>query len=407
VSVSLDDKCVRCGACLAVCPVYAVTLKERFSPRGKNYLLKRSGIDRQNPLFIETIRACLQCGACTAVCTSGADVRSLIREERHEHGFFRTLPGPVYSLLVNRALSGMLVKAAAILPADRGKGRRGKGVFRNFLDVRNKIEPAEKSFLSQAEKRIKGFARLTEGLRGGKELPRTALFVGCVQDLLFPQIPSKMAALAGKGVIIPKSQTCCGLPAFSAGAEHYARKTVIRNLQAFGQEDFQVLLTGCASCASMIKKWPGLFEKGSDHWQQALSLSEKVMEFSRFALEFLPPMTSIASEGLVAFQMPCHQRYDLKHPADPLKLLERNLGGRFVSKELGCCGQGGVFAFSRPDVSGAIFDHTLSRLAPGVNFISTTCSGCLLRLRLGIDDRKITACHVVDTMIPDINRDKQ
>ena len=410
MSQPVDDKCVRCGACLSVCPVYKAELKERFSPRGKNYLLKKSRIDKKNPLFVETIKACLQCGACTAVCSSGADVRSLIRDERKRHGFFRILPKPVYSLLARRNVASFLLKAAANLPAASGydlEGRRAEGsILKNLLHSGKSLKPVARSFLSSPESFILRFADLVEPSARRKDIPRTALFAGCVQDLLFPEIPGKMAALAGNSVIVPESQACCGLPAFSAGADHYARKTILRNLDAFKGRDFEILLTGCASCASMIRKWPTLFQEGSDHWHKAVYLSERVMEFSSFALKFLHPLNCI-TEGRTAFQMPCHQRFDLGRAADPVSLLERNLGDGFLHIDIGCCGQGGIFGFSRPDISGLILDDVLSFLGHDISCLATTCSGCLLRLKTGLSaangiGRQVRVCHLVDTMIPDV-----
>ncbi len=407
--MSLDDKCVRCGACLAVCPVYKAVLKERFSPRGKNFLLRKSGIDRKNPLFIETIRACLQCGACTAACSSGSDVCSLIREERRRHGYFRTLPRPVYSILSSRTLSNLLVMAAGINPVRAGNrhctpGSRG-GIIGNLLEAGKILRPAGTAFLSAPEDWTERARKCLKGRVGQRSIPQTALFVGCAQDFLFPGIPGKIAALAGRHVIIPGSQACCGLPAFCAGAVDQARKAVRRNLGAFKGEDFQVLLTGCASCASMIKKWPGLFEPGTEERIEAEELSEKVMEFSGFALEFLN-LPAALPEGGVVFQMPCHQRYDLGRASDPVKLLSENLGERFMEADLGCCGQGGIFGFSMPDISGKILESILSGLPPGVDYVATTCSGCLIRLKTGLASEKdhgsrVQACHIVDILFPD------
>ena len=408
MSPSFDDRCVRCGACLSVCPVYNVTLKERFSPRGKNYILGRRDLSKRQALVRETMKACLQCGACSAVCTSGADIRSLISSERGRHAFFRSIPHPVYNIFTSTSLSRLCIKAADILPAGPTGAEcrdRNPGLIKTCLETRNVLKPSGSPFLSCPHEWIGKFRPGAGHIRLKADLPGIALFVGCAQNVLFPEVPGKIAGIIGSSVFVPEEQTCCGLPAFSAGAVKQSRKAALRNLDAFDRSGFEILLTGCASCASMIRKWPLLFEKGSRARKRAICLSEKVMEFSSFALKFLEPAGCV-SERTVAFQMPCHQRYGLAQPAEPLRLLARNLGKNFVPGELGCCGQGGLFGFVRPDLADKIFEKTFSRMEPGVNMVTTTCSGCLIRLKTGLSGLELpggqmSAGHIVDTMVPD------
>jgi len=410
VSQGSDDKCVRCGACLSVCPVYNSQLKERFSPRGKNYLLKRSTLEKKGVLFTETIKACLQCGACSAVCTSGADVCSLIRHERALHSFFRSFPHPVYSVFANRPVSGFLARAVGMLPsgieADSQEETSIHGFRAGLLNAARVLRPPAHSFLARPDLWAGKFRRKAHQVKYRGSVPRVAFFVGCSQDILFPEIPAKISAILGNDLKVPAKQVCCGLPAWSAGAYEYARTVVKKNLLAFSQDEFDILLTGCASCASMIKKWPMLFEKGSPEKTGAKEMAGKIMEFSRFALEFLQPSPFNADKKVV-FQMPCHQRYDLGRPDDPSRLLERNLGKQFDKSAVGCCGQGGIFGIVRPDLSMRIFEESFSNMGSGINMVVTSCSGCLIRLKTGLfaghqKGKKIKACHVVDIMVPDL-----
>jgi ferredoxin len=81
----LDSICTKCGACLSVCPVYDIKRHERFSPRGRERLL-RGLISKPSrsihPKILETLEECLQCGACSAICQSGVDVCALVRKAR-------------------------------------------------------------------------------------------------------------------------------------------------------------------------------------------------------------------------------------------------------------------------------------------------------------------------------------
>ncbi len=380
-----DDKCVRCGACLSQCPVYGVTLKERFSPRGRNFLLKTGKVKPRDRLVRETIKACLQCGACSAVCTSGADVSSLIRNERASHGFFRTLPVQVYNLFASEMMSMLCARVGGMLGP--------------------MPTPAEKPFLSNAAWWAGRYCSRAEQLGNKKALPRVAIFAGCAQNMLYPEIPGKIAAIAGNRLVVPAEQTCCGLPAFSAGAFRQAKKVVLRNIEAFEPEEFDILLTGCASCASMIKKWPLLFEQDSAEKKAAEDIASRVMEFSCFALEFLKP-SRVTASGKLCLQMPCHQRFGYGQADAPLLFLRAFWDGNFQDRVLGCCGQGGLFGFTTPDLSLKILEQALAGIEPDVQAVCTTCSGCLMRLKQAMSSpawtgRQIKAMHLVDVIIPD------
>ncbi len=405
----IDDKCVRCGACLSVCPVYEATLKERFSPRGKNYLIHASGIDRGQGLVRETIKACLQCGACSAVCTSGADVCALIRSQRAVHRFFRTLPYPVYNLFSHQNLAKFAIKAADLIPSSDKVGKSDTGslktIFQGYKSATKFLGRHNPPFLASPSEWTRRYLEKARHIEFKEPVPQIAFFVGCSQNMLFSQVAAKVSAIFNGQISIPVDQVCCGLPAFSAGATGYVKRAISKNLEALENEEFDILLTACASCASMIKKWPQVFEKGSKEWHRASAISEKVMEFSQAALEFLRPANCTAGR-IVSFQMPCHQRYDLSKGDDPLRLLERNLGKGFRYGQSGCCGQGGLFGFARPDLSAQIFKKTIASIGEDVRLLTTTCSGCLLRLKIGLsghiaDKRNTLACHVVDTIVPD------
>ncbi len=404
---TLDDKCVRCGACLGVCPVYKATLNERFSPRGKDHLLLATGLNKNRHLFIETIKACLQCGACSAVCTSGADVCSLIRKERGLHSSFRIVPHPVYTIFSSQGLSRFILRATDLIPFHESAGlssSASRGMIKACLGAARILGPFHKPFLTAPNQWTGRYGVKTGHLSYKGPLPKMAFFVGCSQNLLFPQVAGKISAIFKDAMVLPPEQICCGLPAFSAGDQDRARKVIKQNLEAFEKVEFDFLLTGCASCASMIKKWPTLFPQGSILWRKSSIMAEKVMEFSQAAYEFLEPVNGLPGR-VVSFQMPCHHRYDLARGDDPKRLLAQNLGRYFHENDLGCCGQGGLFGLSRPDLAEKIFKNTISQLDSDVEVIVTTCSGCLIGLRIGIGHldhmgRRIAISHLVDTMVP-------
>src|SRR5262249_22497929 len=85
--------------------------------------------------------------------------------------------------------------------------------------------------------------------------PRVGLFVTCLVDLVRPRIgfaAAKLIEQSGCEVVVPQAQTCCGQPAWNAGADKHAREIAEQVIAAFNGFDYVVAPSG--SCAGMIKR---------------------------------------------------------------------------------------------------------------------------------------------------------
>ena len=70
------DRCVQCGMCRNVCPVFKILKDEKYSPRGKAFIVKeKKEIDYS---FYE----CSLCGACYQSCYN--DVLLPVKKKRAE-----------------------------------------------------------------------------------------------------------------------------------------------------------------------------------------------------------------------------------------------------------------------------------------------------------------------------------
>ncbi len=389
------DKCSRCGACLSFCPVYKVLSIERYSPRGKNFLLSSSKVKKHQDLLRETITACLQCGACSSLCGSQADVSALIRTQRQNDSYFRSIPRQVFGAFEKigpNTVKGILQIASIGLPL--------------LKDMDRRIKPAKKSFLINIAHYNRKFSG-TDFTFFNKELKRLKIFffTGCVQNFIYPETAAKIAALFGWKLTISKNQLCCGLPPYSQGAISEARTFAQKNLNVMHEKKYDVILTGCASCAYMLKRWPELFPQTSPLFPKVLETSKKVMELSEFLHDFGPKsLPQQCGERQIILQIPCHQRFGLQSKKALIDLVQRYWGIKNSSAMLECCGLGGTFSILNRDISKKIFKsnitskiETICSDRPAV--VLTTCSGCLLRLKHGVEDIKavdVTACHLVD-----------
>src|SRR5438105_8950653 len=79
------------------------------------------------------------------------------------------------------------------------------------------------------------------------------LFATCLGDLLFPEVVADAETLlrdAGFEVAFPRSQVCCGQPAFNAGHRAAARRVARTFTRAFSRAAPVVLPSG--SCTTMV-----------------------------------------------------------------------------------------------------------------------------------------------------------
>src|ERR687886_1663156 len=113
---------------------------------------------------------------------------------------------------------------------------------------------------------------------------RVALFVTCLVDLYRPNVGFSAIRLleeAGCTVEVPRTQTCCGQPAYNSGDRADARDLARRVIDEFLPYDFTVAPSG--SCAGMIAHhYPGLFGDDPEYRAKADALAAKTHELVSF-----------------------------------------------------------------------------------------------------------------------------
>jgi len=394
----IDDQlvtCMRCGMCQAVCPLYAETGLEAHVARGKIALLECLADEViKDPAGVkERLDACLLCGSCQANCPSGVKALDIFLKARAFLTGYYGLP-PVKrvifrGLLKNPRLFDSVMAIAAKFqgiftrPVNDAIGSSCARVFSKLLEGRH--------FAPLAGTPLHASQVARDAPRGPSGL-KVAFFYGCVVDKMFPRIGEAVLQVCdhhGVGVYMPHGQACCGIPALSSGDSKTFEALVADNMALFGDHDFDVLVTPCATCTSTIKKiWPlmatGLPESTRIRIRE---LSAKVKDISAFLIQDVgvtPPVgATIGKEVTITYHDPCHLKKSLGISAEPRALIAANPHYRLIEMEGAdsCCGSGGSFTLQHYDLSKRIGKRKRDNIvATGASVVATSCPACMLQI---------------------------
>jgi iron-sulfur cluster protein len=400
-------RCVRCGSCANVCPIYSLV-------GGHNYghvyigaiglILTYFYHGRKNDRAI--VQNCLNCQACKAVCPAGIDLPHLIKETYGE-----VLKGeaklPLKNKLLRRVLKDrklfhFILRRASLAqkPLARGDGfiRHLPFFFGQEHDFRSLPVIARTPFRDL-------WPKLYQKVPNPR--CRVALFGGCLVDFVYPeQGIALLKTLKDQGVQVeyPLGQTCCGLPAKMMAEKAVAREVAPQNLAAIDPADYDYILTLCASCGSHLKEaYPKLLA-GTPAAVKAEQLVDKLIDFSSFLTRVLKvkPERFRGGKKKVAYHSPCHLCRGMGVVQEPRDLLAiAGLEYLPARDEDTCCGMGGTFSTDFPELSSEVLKKKLDAVEEtGADLLVTDCPGCVLQLKGGMDKRgsKIKVKHIAEAV---------
>jgi L-lactate dehydrogenase complex protein LldE len=232
--------------------------------------------------------------------------------------------------------------------------------------------------------------------------PRVGLFVTCLVDLVRPQIgfaAVKLLEQSGCDVVVPQAQTCCGQPAWNAGADKHAREIAEQVVKAFSAFDYVVAPSG--SCAGMIKRhYPEVLKNDP----RALALAAKTHELTSFLVN-VRGMKAVTAKcaASACYHDSCSGLREMKVHDQPRKLLA-SVEGLSVSELTDgevCCGFGGLFSVKYPEISERMADDKIAdATATGADMLIGGDLGCLLHLegRMKRQGNTMRVRHVAEVL---------
>ncbi len=330
-------RCIRCGACLNVCPVYRVVSGLGFSHVymggiGVAWTAITEGVDRA----YRVSRLCTGCGRCEEVCPVEIPIPRLVEEVRSRAG--RDLVERVAPKVMerrNRLLLGAS-EAAKVL-----------GLY-----------PSRSPFTVR---------RTSRG--------EVQLYVGCVVDQLMPQVAEDALEVLDRAFVKVgvSREECCGLPLKVYGDKQGFYRLALKNSSTYRGRR---LVFVCDSCLSTFLEYGRHLGKVEF---EALSLPEILLEKG---VRFRSP-----SPLKVCVHVPCHLSihgreealFELVSAVDGVELVRDE-------REAECCGGAGLYRYKAPEVAEAVGERKVRMLAEaGCQVVITTCPSCIMQLRSLVD----------------------
>ena len=380
-------RCVHCGLCIATCPTYVLTGDERDSPRGRIYLMKQMFEEREvTPTMTHHIDRCLSCFSCMTTCPSGVDYMHLVdmarvRIEAKGHRAPRQN--------TNRWLLGK------ILPNPRR--------FRLALMAASFMRPFRRLLIKMGFEHIAaGVALVPPGVMKIKltkpksaigsepKAKRVALMLGCVQEVLAPQI--NLAAIRllrrhGVDVVVVKDETCCGALVHHLGKEEEARGYARRNIDAWTavmrEKMVDAIVITTSGCGTMVKDYGNLLARDRGYAERAAYVAGLARDITEYIekMGLMPPMMWTGLR--IAYHAACSLQHGQKLDMLPRTLLNQ-AGFNIIEIPEGhlCCGSAGTYNLLEPELSAQLRDRKLSNIASvKPDAIVTSNIGCMVQLQ--------------------------
>jgi glycolate oxidase iron-sulfur subunit len=443
----LMERCMRCGFCQSVCPVYGATFREADVARGKIALLQDLSreLTKDAGSVNDRLLRCLLCTSCECACPSGVRIMDILIKGRSLIAGYQGL-GVVKKLIFRlilprpRLFNGFILLSSIFQhpflkrehPENEALRTNSLPLFRSILGNRHipslplesftlshgtideepgPCEENEEDKVVPASKTIGEKAPEGKNQKPFKKPLKVAYFPGCVPDKLYPKVSEatvKVLRRHGVGVFMSEDFVCCGIPLLSSGDRIGFLRLMTKNLRILLSRDFDCLITSCATCASTIKEtWPRFVLDFKGEERELLErLKNDVHDINVFLTSILeldfPENKDFGEEDkILTYHDPCHLRRSMGVWEEPRKILKSLPGYRYLEMPEAerCCGNGGSFNLQHYDISTDIGKRKRDNIVsvkPKV--LATSCPACMLQISdmLSQENDKVEVRHVIE-----------
>ncbi|MEJ2165917.1 MAG: LUD domain-containing protein, partial [Desulfobacterales bacterium] len=379
--------CIRCAACMNICPTYGVVGGHVFGhiypgPIGIPWTAAVHGLEKAG----EFAHLCVSCGLCKEICPADIDIPMMIAAVKDRYSRLERHP------LINRALMAAETMAKV--------GSAAAPVSNWFLKNHFFRSQMEKHLGIDSRRELPPFRRRTLAKRFDKRgasmvsnpVARVAFFADIYANYNAPDLGmAAVERLESRGckVLMPPQQGC-GYPYIGYGDLQRARKTAEKNVQSFTyytQQGYDIVSTEPTAVYCLKVSYPKLLNYSRD----AVEVAERTYEY----FEYLEKLESEAPRDCrlhlggnhFGFHIACHQRA-LGAGAHAIAYLKKH-GAEVEVIETGtCCGMAGTFGLKEGmlgyELSQAVGEPLFQAFRDsGLQAIVTESSVCRIQLQEG------------------------
>jgi len=239
-------------------------------------------------------------------------------------------------------------------------------------------------------------------------MTKAQLFITCLGDQFYTSTLQNMTRILEHlevELVFPSEQTCCGQPLFNNGFEDNTRPIALNFLRAFAKSDAPIIAPS-GSCVSMVKHhYPSLFRPGTSEHDLAVDIASRIFEFTEYLVNVLK-VTDVGAvyPHKVTYHATCHYLRELGLKKEAKALLDAVKGLEFIplKEEETCCGFGGSFTVTFPEVSRAMMENKVNDIiASGADTVVMCEPGCLMNVAGGLykAGSNIRAMHIIDLLV--------
>jgi iron-sulfur cluster protein len=387
--------CIRCGACMNICPTYGVVSGHTFGhiypgPIGIPWTANVHGLEKATFAHL-----CIACGLCREICPVDIDIPMMIAKVKNDE----VRQNGQFAVNTFFTKSETLAKvASATAPLSNWVIRRS--ISRYLMEKLVGVD-RRRTLPSFSRRRLR--SRLRGGVQGSGDAGKLVFFPDIYADYNDPELgvrAIKLLRSLGYHVEIPELKWS-GMPYISYGEIEKAAEVAKFNLdilKRYVDQGYDVVSTEPTAIYMLREMYPKLVPGDS-----TISVGKKSHPFFELIEKDLGRLRlkpAFATIDAVGFHIPCHDRA-LSNGA-PAENFLRTAGYDVRVVETGtCCGMAGTFGMKHGDLgyelSVAVGDR-LFRLfkESACKIIATESSVCAMQITDGVGIRVIHPLFLVN-----------
>lgn len=387
-------KCMKCGNCMEVCPVYLETKNEGSVARGKIKLVEAvlSGNLEYTEGLEDRLALCLTCLACVAKCPCGVKVDKIIFGSRaaivRKRGL-HPLKKAIFSVMKRPKLFNFGIRSGSKFQGLAFRKHLSiNGAYPRFpfgLDRRRIIPPlAARPLRSQ----------LPDVIKVPNPVKKAAFFTGCSMNFIYDEAGKDLIEVLKRNrveVTVPKDQHCCGMPILAHGDAETALEMAKSHLDIFSALDVGHIITTCGSCGTTFQHhYPEMLKDDPVYAEKAAKVAAKIIDISDYIVKVIGLDKSMLGtlNMKVTYHDPCHLNRGMGVKDSPRTILKSIPGLQLIEMKNAdrCCGSAGSFSLTHYNLSMDIHKHKSDAIRDtGADAVVTGCGACIMQLTDGMN----------------------